>query len=431
MNSANISTKTPGAAALLDTQQILGDIEGVKTSALKTLQQTFRLMGTVKNNNTSASEIVKSDGLPELEEPINLRNVNDITLRIGLLQDALNQLMAKVSKQEIQQRMNESQKENQKQLEKFKDQMAKAAEAAEKNKEAQKKGNVFEAISNWIQAVVSIVSAIVTMVSAVGQILTNPVGAAGLIVASLALLGTAAVQITLAIDATMRAAGQDGFLSDTQKANMAKAAEIMGYIAIAGSLIGLVGGVVVALGQAGKAAAGIAGREVTKMAATKMVGEGMRDAAKEALKKGGSEAAKEASKMAIKEASVEVVEQAARRAAVDAFKTAMKQMQGMLGKAGLFAALGRSGSDIVSGVGADKVADLHDEASSLMKEADDAEAAAKAIQALINKLQALIDQLQQELETLMEDAQQALAVIFGAIEKGAESMSRVNHMTPA
>ena len=64
-------------------------------------------------------------------------------------------------------------------MDRFQDQMEKAHEAAVKTKEAAKKGGLFEAISNWILAVVSVVSAFFSIVSDFGQILTNPVGAAG------------------------------------------------------------------------------------------------------------------------------------------------------------------------------------------------------------------------------------------------------------
>lgn len=382
-------------------QSVFGNIADAKENVLKILQESFKVVGTVKTDPAAPTGNVSSEEIIELEAPLSSRNVNDITLRIGLLQDALNQLMAKVSKTEIQRRMDESQKENQKQLEKFKDQMEKAAEAAEKNKEAQKKGGLFEAIGNWIQAIVSVVSAIITLASAVGQILTNPAGAAGLIVASLALIGTAAVQITLAIDATMRAAGKEGFLSESQKKDMAKAAEIMGYIALAGSMIGLIGGVVVALGQAGKAAATLTAKEVTKAAAAKMVGSGMKEIGKKSM------------------------DMTVNRVAMYAFKDSIAQLTKHVGAAGIVRAVGQGTVGVVSGAGTLAVNDIKQDASELLEEADLAEAAAKAIEALIAKLQALIEQLQEELEHLIEQGQETMAIIFGAIEETADATDRV------
>src|SRR5690606_5292039 len=185
MNPSQLNPTAPNLAAL-NLQQTLGDFAEIKENALTSLQKSFRVLAKMPAAVASSDAAARTDGLPNLDAPTVSRSVNDLTLRIGLLQDALNQLMAQVSKTEIRQRMSELQKENQRQLEKFEQQMAKAAEAAEKAKEAQKKGNIFEAVGNWIQAAVAVVSAVVTMVSAVGQILTNPVGAAGLIIASVA-----------------------------------------------------------------------------------------------------------------------------------------------------------------------------------------------------------------------------------------------------
>lgn len=406
MNPTQLNAATPNLSPI-NLQQALGDFEEIKEHALTSLQKSFRVLAKMPGKVAGSEAPARTDGLPNLEAPSASKNVNDLTLRIGLLQDALNQLMAQVSKTEIRQRMSELQKENQRQLEKFEKQMAEAAKAAEKAKEAQKKGNVFEAIGNWIQAAVAVVSAVITMVSAVGQILTNPVGAAGLIVASVALIGVAAVQITMAIDATMRAAGEEGFLSDTDRQKMQKAAEIMGYIAIAGAMIGLVGGLVVALGQAGRAAGQIAGQEVGKLAASKMVAVGMKEGLRHSMNM-----------------SIE-------RVAMYAFQESMKPMLQFAARMALVQLVGQGASAINTGVGKEKVADLKQQASESQAEADKAEAAAKALQAQIAKLRALIEQLQQELEHMLDQGQQTLAVIFGSIDESAESMTRIHQSTSA
>jgi hypothetical protein len=396
MNPASVNSSAVGLG-VLDPQAVVGNLDEVKTSALKTLQDSFRILGNFSANDQRSG--AEGTGLPDLEKPNLAQNVNDLTLRIGLLQDALNQLMQQVSKTEIRQRMDELQKENQKQLERFKEQMEKAAEAAEKNKEAQKKGNVFEAVTNWIMAVVSVVTAIVTLVTAVGQILTNPVGAAGLIVAGVALIGAAAVQITLAIDATMRAAGEEGFLSEADKTRMNKAVEILGYIALAGSMIGLIGGVVMALGQAGKAAATLGGKELTRMGAARAMSVGKDAALKEATKA--------------------------------AFKEAMKPLTAFSKQLSTIVGIGGASTGITVGVGKERVADIKQEASDLQAEADKAEAATKALQAMITKLRALIEQLQDELENMLEQGQQTMAIIFGAIDESAQSMTRIQQSTSA
>jgi hypothetical protein len=406
MNSSSVTTQTV-TPNIFDPTTLVGDLAEVKQTALQALQDSFKILGTVSSDGTTSAS---GSGLQELEKPSLNRNVNDITLRIGLLQDALNQLMAQVSKTEIKSRMDEMQKENARQLEKFEEQMAKAAEAAQKNQEAEKKGNVFEAISNWIQAVVSIVSAIVTLVSAVAQILTNPVGAAALIVAGVALIGAAAVQVTLAIDATMRAAGKEGFLSETDRERMNKAAEILGYIALAGSMIGLVGGVVVALGQAGKAAGGLVAKEVGKAAAAKLVATGMKESAT---------------------ATGRATAQAVPRYAMYAFKESMAPLMRLGAQMAVIQAVGQGTNAIVTGTGNLEVAKIQQEASDLQAEADKAEASAAAIQAMISKLQALIEQLQAELEKIVEEGQQTMEVIFGAIDESQQSMTNVIQSTSA
>ncbi len=405
MNSSGINTPSVTPTHSFDPTALLGDLDDVRTSAAKSLQESFKLLGTLISGGTTSGP---ANGTQELEAPVNIsRNVNDMTLRIGLLQDALNQLMQQVSRTEIKQRMSEMQKENQKELDRFQEQMTKAAEAAEKAQESQKKGNIFEAVSNWIQAAISVVSAIFTLISAVGQILTNPVGAAGLIVAGVALIGVAAVQITLAIDATMRAAGKEGFLTDDQKSKMKLAAEIMGYIAIAGSMIGLVGGVVIALGQAGKAAGALAGKEIGRMAAAKLVATGM------------------------KEGITKTTDMTIARVAKYAFEEAMKPLMKLGAQLALVQILGQTSNAITKGVGAIEVAKLDQQASDLLAEADLAEAAAKAIAAMIAKLQALIEQLQQQLEDMVEQGQQTLSIIFGAIDESASSMTRIHQTTSA
>ncbi len=405
MSSPGITTNTPTPSQVFNPELMLGELQDVRAAAAQSLQESFRLMGTLISGGSTTGP---GNGLQELEAPVDIsRNVNDMTLRIGLLQDALNQLMQQVSRTEIRQRMNELQQENQKRLERFEEQMEKAAEAAQKAQESQKKGNIFEAVSNWIQAAISVISAVFTLISAVGQILTNPVGAAALIVAGVALIGVAAVQITLAIDATMRAAGEKGFLSEDQKSKMQLAAQIMGYIAIAGSMIGLVGGVVVALGQAGKAAGALAGKEIGRMAAAKLVATGM------------------------KEGMTKTTNMTIARVAKYAFEESMKSLTRLGAQMAIIQAVGQGTRLTTEGVAAFETAKLDQEASDLLAEADLAEAAAKALAAQIAKLQALIEMLQQQLEDMVDQGQQTLAIIFGAIDESASSMTTIHQSSSA
>lgn len=351
--------------------------------------------------NATASNVI------DLEAPSTSVSASDIALRIGMLQEALNELMTATSKLEIDGRMKQLDSENKRQLERFEEMLKKAAEALKKQEEGQKKGNIFEAASNWIQAAVSIASGILSIMSGLAQMAVNPVGGAAMMVAGAALIGAGAVQLTLAIDATMEAAGQQGFLSDKDKARMKKAVEILGYIALAASMIGLMGSAMVALNQVGKTMAAQAGKEATRYGTAKMVATG---------------AAEAASKSAAQTAS---------RTAYEAFKTSMDKLTKFAGQMAIIEALGSAATQTVEGVGRLEVAEIEKKASDLQAESDKADAAAKEVAAQIAKLQAIVEQLQQELGEMMEQAEETLAIIYGAIEQSANSMTKIQHTTGA
>ncbi len=89
MNSADVNS-LPVGLNVFDPQN-LGELQDVKSAAIKTLQESFRVVGNFSATGTQSS--AQGTGLPDLESPSLSKQVNDLTLRIGLLQDALNRLV--------------------------------------------------------------------------------------------------------------------------------------------------------------------------------------------------------------------------------------------------------------------------------------------------------------------------------------------------
>jgi hypothetical protein len=245
---------------------------------------------------------------------------------------------------------------------------------------------------------------VITIAAAIGEAFAGNPGAIGLAVAGVALVGAAAVQMTLAIDATMQAAGHEGFLSAADKERMNIAIHVLGAIAIIGSLLGITGSVLVALGSAAKTASALAMKEVTTLAVTKLVAIGMKESAT---------------------AAGRATAQAVPRYAMYAFKQSMAPMLRYAAQVAFVSAFGQGTNMIVSGAGKLEVAKLQQAASDLQAEADKAEAAAAAIEAMVARLRAIIEQLQSELEKLVEEGQETMNVIMGAIDESQQSMTNV------
>lgn len=271
----------PVLTPFISNDTLLSDVANIRQNGASALQAGLTELGKVAGNGIAKFSAIMD--LPSLAAPKSNSSMADISLRIGLLQDALNQLMTEVSKLGLTQKMNEANAKNLEELDKMNEAIRKNAEAAEKAKEAEKKGNVIDAISNWVQAAVSIVSAVINVISAIAQAAAAVVTlggygyglvAAGALITSAVALGVAAGgQIALAIDSTMKACGGSGYLSDTQRADCAKVIEVAGYVAMAAGMIGLVGGIASSLTNAAGQVGGALGREGTKQGVAAMVKE--------------------------------------------------------------------------------------------------------------------------------------------------------------
>lgn len=404
--SPTLLSSSPGGPGGLMPPNLLEGIAQSKQDAIRILQQSLSLAGTVGGERTAGP--TGHPHLPELEKPVRSDSINDLSLRLGLLQDALNQLLTQVSRTEIKQRLNTLEKENQKQLEATRAHFESAAAAAAKHQEAERKGHVGEAISNWIQAGISVASMVVTLAAAIAEIADcNPVAATGLIVAAVALEGAAIVQVTVAIDSTIRATGQEGFLSETDRKNMQIAADVLGGIALAASLLGLIAGAVGALVAAARTAAMVTGRTVTLIGASKLVAQGT------------------------KEIATRSMNMSVGRAATYTYRNSMQELLKMSGRLAVIHATGAATRTLTKGVGDLQVAALKQDAAELQLEADRADAAAKAVQAMVTKLRSLIEELEAQLESLVEQGQQTMQIIFGAIDESAESLTRIQQTTSA
>ncbi len=437
MNIGTNPSPTPAYTGV-DPSVLHGDLQEVRKAASESIQKALTMLDTI---GTSGS-LPGQEGAPKLAPPNSLLvNVNDITLRIGLLQDALNQLMQQVSKNEIEGRMNDLNRENTKQLDKIKTQMEEAKKEIEKQKEADKKANIFEAVGNWFSAVFDIVSAAFTALAACAYVLVNPVAAVGLFVASAALLASGAVNLTLAIDSTMKAAGGDGFLSNDQRDKMKLASQILGYIALGASLISGMAVVVqgvqrgTALAARELAKCGLeSGSKAARMEMLKAGGQGIRELMGQGTKKISTEVAQEFAKQAIKVAAKEGATAGVKEAAEEAAKIAVRETVKDLMKAffkplvqlsmqqGMAAGVIQGTSQITQGVGGLEVADLRSEAADFKRAADEAEAQAKAISATIEMLRKMIEQLQADLEAMLESSMETVSSIFNAADESAYSM---------
>ncbi|WP_075088673.1 type III secretion system translocon subunit SctE [Verrucomicrobium spinosum] len=173
-----------------------------------------------------------------------MQKVTDLTLRIALLQQALDELQTQVSKTVIDGRMKEVDQAHKEQLQNLETQLKEMKEAVEKQQEANKKGNVFQAIASWVMAAVDIVSAVFSIVAAAANFVAgNWAGTVGMIAAAGAQLCSAGCNIALAIDATDKAMGGDGVLSEAQKQAINGVMIGCAVVAGIGGLIGGLGGI--------------------------------------------------------------------------------------------------------------------------------------------------------------------------------------------
>lgn len=410
---SSISNSTTAKLSSFDATQFHSELDTVREEGAISITNALTLLTSL-----DATGLVPGQaGAMTLVPPKGMMNASDLTLRIGLLQDALNELMQQVSKNEIQGRLNDLNRANMEQLDKMKEQMKEIENSVKKQKEADKKSNTFAAIANFFKAAFDIVCAVFSAVAAVGYLFVNPAAAVGLAVSALALAASGICNMVVAIDAAMAAATGKGFLSDTDKKNLEKATEILGYIAL---VAGVLSGIAVIV-SAARTGAAMAGKELMKHG----LEAGNKAIAKEVLNAG---------KQAIQEITRDFFKQAAKEALTSVVKEAMKPMlQEMIElslKQSVAAILLAAPSAITSGVGDVKEAKLDEEAADARLEADKAEAQAKSIEAMITMLRNMIEQLQSDLEDMMEAAMETVSAIFKAADDSASSMKELMHFQP-
>ncbi|GAA5149685.1 hypothetical protein GCM10023213_47720 [Prosthecobacter algae] len=461
----NITTN-PSTIAGFDPGSLHTTLKEVKKTATESLTKALTLLSTVD----STGMLPPKDGVMQLSAPKLNMSAADLTLRIGLLQDALNELMTAVSKNEIEGRLNELNRENREQLDKMKDQMKNIEKEAEKKREADKKVNIFQAIANFFKAIFDIISAVFTAIAAIGYALTgNVAAAAGLFAATAALAASAVINLVMAVDSVVKAAGGGGFLNDKAIQGMTKATEILGYVAMGAAMVGGLGAMVSGIRQGATMAAGklaekgiqLSTKEImqqlpkiggelfqeiaskgTQKLALELTKEGIEEAGKQALKEGTEqlikrlpsevalEFAEAAAKAAAKEGASAGVKEAAKKAALEAAGAIMKEslfqalrpFLDLAARQAITASIIQGSNQITQGVAGVIVADIREDAAEARRKADEAEAQAKAIQAMIELLRKTIEQLQEDLQNMLESSMETISSIFNAADETASSM---------
>lgn len=439
----------PSTIAGFDPAALHTTLKDIRQTGSESLTKALTLLSNI---DASGVATTNKDGVIELAPPKSSLSAIDLTLRIGLLQDALNQLMQAVSKNEIEGRLNELNRENREQLDKMKDQMKHIEEEAAKKREADKKLNIFEAIANFFKAIFDIISAVFTAIAAVAYALTgNVVAAAGLFTATVALIASGIVNLTLAIDSVVRAAtGGKSLLSDDTVKAMQKATEILGYVAMGAAMVGALGAVVQGIRQGANMAAGELIKHglnsSPKAIMREVMGAGsdvMMELASQGSKSLGKELAKEFAEQAVKvslkqgaaegskEAAAEAVKVAIREAVKDVMREQLKHIYNLAQRQGITSAIIGGSQQILQGTSTILVGDLRADAADAKRKADEAEAQAKAIEAMIQMLRKLIEQLEQDLQDMLESSMETISAIFNAADESSSSMKELMHFQSA
>lgn len=430
----NISNN-PATVAGFDPASLHDSLTEVKKTATESITQALTLLSTVD----ATGVLPPKDGILQLAPPKANLSAADLTLRIGLLQDALNQLMQAVSKNEIQGRLNDLNRDNREQLDKMKDQMEHLEKEAAKKREADKKVNIFQAIANFFKAIFDFISAVFTAIAAIGYALTgNVVAAAGLFAATAALVASSVINMIMAVDSVLKAAGSGGFLNDKAIAGMNKATEILGYVAMGAAMVGGLGAVVDGI------------RTGSKLATTQLANLGMKESAKEVLMNATKEAFMEFATQVPTKAAQEIAEQTAKNlmytavqnclkttataemkeiakqvikeAVKESIKSSMRLVMELTSRQAITSGIIQGSAQITQGVGQMLVADIRQDAAAEKRKADEAEAQAKAIQAMIEMLRKTIEQLQDDLQQMLESSMETISAIFNAADETASSM---------
>lgn len=407
----NPAAYTPGTVDFQETM-------AVAQAALKDAYQVL----TVSFLGPQAVEV---PGATRLEPP--KKPSMDANLLLAQLQDTLNQLLQKVSVNDIKQNLQTQNDANKKQLETMQEGAKAAAAAAAKAKEADHKKNVWAAVAGWVGAAITVASIAVTLVAALGQLAVgNVVSASALFVATAAMGVQLTCQVALALDATMKASGNEkGLGINVEK--WTKVMEVAGYVALAASMVGMIGGLVAAGASASKQATSqIAQKGATELAeeagkkvATEAAEEIGKKVATEAAEEVGTEVATEAAEEVAKKVVTETAEEASKTAIRTAVKAAYQQFFAPIAKVGI---LGNAALAGVNFAGKQVELKAREEISELQKEADLKEADAEAMKAMIIKLQAMLQQLQQDLEEQMDKGENVLQSLLTPITDRMRTM---------
>jgi len=395
-----------GTNPQVDLRALLGDFTEIKQEARQSVENALVMLGTVIAGNS-----LNRDNLQELPPPSfsMLGGIAELSLRIGLIQDALDQLMQEVSKLGIGQRLNQADRANQEQLARIDEQVAEAKEAAAKSKEAEEKGNLFQMIGDWVNVAITAISLAITVVGAVlGGIVTGGAATVALAVAIVALSITLAAQITLAIDSTVAYQnGGEGFLGDARGA-LETTAMVAGIVAAVASVAtGLI-----AIARGFSAATAAAAKELGEEATQAAVKAATKEGVKQALKESGKEAAKE-------------IMEAAPQAAYTAFKEVAAKTLGTLAKQSTIVTYTQLANAGINAAGTVEKNKILKEAEEHLQAAKDAEAEAKAFEAVVKMLQKVISQMQEELESMIDAALQSLDAVFGIIDDTQTSQKKI------
>jgi hypothetical protein len=317
-----------------------------------------------------------------------------------------------------------------------------ASAAAAKAKETEHKLNVWSAVANWVGAAITVASMAFTLVAALGQLaIGNVVSASALFVATAAMGVQLTCQVALAIDATMKAAGNEKGLGINVEA-WTKVMEIAGYVALAASMVGMIGGALAAGANASKQATSQIAQKGVAKGAAEAAEEVGKKVATEAVEEVGTEVATEAAEGVGKKLTTEAVEEAGTEVATEtaekvgknvvaktpeqiakeakaAMEAAYKQLVAPFNKANLVGKFALVG---INFAGKQVELNAREEISGFQKEADLKEADAEAIKAMIVKLQAMIEQLQQDLEEQMEKGENVLQSLLTPITDRMRTM---------
>jgi hypothetical protein len=444
--SGSISSN-PNSVAF-DPTALYGQVNQVQQEAAKSITQALTTLGVVIAGTTA-----DSSGKLKLQAPSALMtSVSDLTLRIGLLQEALSNLQNEVTKLQITNRMNDQNKQAQLQLDKINQQISDAKAAADKQQQANQKSGIFGAIAHFFGAIFDFITAVVNIVEAIPLAIGGDVvGAAALLVSAGALVGAGVCEAILGADSLDQAiTGQDhGFLSADAKDALQKTSMALSIVAGAAALISGIGVISYGLKQAFNAAEDAMIQVGTK-AAAELAEEGggqlavdvTEDAVKPAFKdvaeaafKGAKEGLKEVwkdSSEAVEESTVQLSEegtQDAVTAAKEAFKDAagqtIKDLKATLKTTEVLNTIGGAGPQVINFAGTMATNPLLSDAASLQQDAEMDAAKAKQLEAVVDRLKKQIQVLEKQLQQLMQSSMQSVSAVFNAATKSSDAVGQL------